>query len=171
MYGKAKIKKIKDSSEDKAQAYICSWCLQNNLVPIAVPNGVNLGAAISLFKKYGLPVKELQAINAKQIILLKKEGLHVAFPDMIIVGNSLDKINILFMENKVKNNKPTELQVAVHDWLRSLGFVVEVSKNSVDAIQKIKSYFGATEQKENIFYLLLRRAILAKMKERKCHEA
>lgn len=159
------IKKIKETKEDEAQAYICSWCLQNNLIPVAVPNGFNLSAAMAVFKKYGLSTKELQGINAKQIMLLKKEGMHVGFPDLIIFGISLDKKNVLFMENKVKNNKPSELQIACHDWLRSLGFSVEVSKNSIDAIQKIKKYFGQLDQKENALYAWIRKNILAKKKE------
>jgi hypothetical protein len=42
------------------------------------------------------------------------------------------------MENKVKGNKPSEIQIACHEWLRSIDFTVEVSKDSIDAIQKIK---------------------------------
>ena len=136
------IKKIKNAKEDEAQAHICSWCLQNNLIPVAVPNGFNLGAVASIFKDNGLSLKVLNGINAKQIKLLKKEGLHTGFPDMIIFGKSLDKKNILFMENKVKNNKPSEIQLACHAWLRSLGFAVEVSKDSIDGIKKIEKYFG-----------------------------
>ena len=159
------IKKIKDTKEDQAQAHIVSWCLQNGLVPVAISNGFNLGAAMMLFKKYGLPTKELQGLNAKQIILLKKEGLHTGFPDMLIVGASLDKQNILFMENKVKNNTPSEIQLACHIWLRAIGFTVEVSKNSIDAIQKIKKFFGELEQPENKLYLQIRKEILQKKKE------
>lgn len=159
------IKKIKDTKEDEAQKYICSWCLQNGLVPVSVANGFNLGAAIGIFKKNGLSVKELQALNAKQMLLLKQEGLHTGFPDLLIFGFSPNGKNLLFMENKVKNNTPSEIQLACHAWLRAIDFTVEVSKNSVDAIQKIKSFFGVTEQKENIEYLQIRKDILNKKKE------
>jgi len=156
------LKKIKNTNEDEAQVHICSWCLQNNLIPVAVPNGFNLNGVIGIFKKNGLSVKELQAINAKQIKLLKKEGLHTGFPDLIIFGLP----NILFMENKVKNNKPSEIQLACHAWLRSLGFVVEVSENSIDAIKKIRSFFAKNiEQNDNKKYLELRKEILNKDKE------
>ena len=67
------IKKIKDTNEDAAQTYICSWCLQNNLIPVAVPNGFNLSGVIGLFKVNGLSIKALNEINAKQIKLLKKK--------------------------------------------------------------------------------------------------
>jgi hypothetical protein len=157
------VKKIKNTNEDEAQAYICSWCWQNNLVPVAIPNGFNLGSAFSLFKKYGLPVKELQNLNAKQITLLKREGLLTGMPDLMIFGVASGKIPVLFMENKVKNNKPSEIQLATHDWLRSLGFTVEVSKNSVDAIQKIKNYFQPLlVQIINKIYIGLRKKILRK---------
>lgn len=157
------IKKIKETNEDEAQAYICSWCLQNNLVPAAIPNGFNLGGVMSVFKKYGLPVSELKSINAKQIMLLKKEGLLTGMPDLMIFGCANGKIPLLFMENKVKNNKPSEIQLATHEWLRSLGFTVEVSKNSIDAIQKIKNYFQPSlVQKINILYIELRKKILKK---------
>lgn len=159
------IKTIKDTKEDEAQAYICSWCLQNNLIPVAVPNGFNLGGVMNLFKTHGLSLAVLSGINAKQIKLLKKEGLHTGFPDLIVFGFSPDGQNLLFMENKVKNNKPSEIQLACHAWLRAIGFTVEVSKNSIDAIQKIKSFFGALEQPENIDYLQIRTEILNKKKE------
>ena len=159
------LKKIKDTKEDEAQAYICSWCLQNNLIPVAVPNGFNLGGVMNLFKTHGLSLAVLSGINAKQIKLLKKEGLHTGFPDMLIIGNSLDKKNILLMENKVKNNAPSEIQLACHAWLRDIGFTVEVSKNSVDAIQKIRNFFGAAGQPENVEYLQIRTEILNKKKE------
>lgn len=155
------LKKIKNTSEDEAQAYICSWCLQNNLIPVAVPNGFNLGGVMGIFKKNGLSVKELHAINAKQIKLLKKEGLHTGFPDLIVFGNP----TILFMENKVKNNKPSEIQIACHAWLRSLGFTVEVSQNSIDAIKKIKDFFGVENQFENQKYLNVRKNILNKKED------
>jgi hypothetical protein len=160
------VKKIKETNEDKAQAYICSWCYQNNLVPAAITNGFNLGGTISLLKKYGFPTSEMKAINAKQITLLKKEGLHTGMPDLMIFGLAGGKIPLLFMENKVKNNKPSEIQLACHAWLRSLGFTVEVSKNSIDAIQKIKNYFQPSlVQKINMLYIELRKKILAKKKE------
>lgn len=160
------IKKNKETNEDEAQAYICSWCYQNNLVPVAIPNGFNLGGVMSLFKKNGLSVKELQAVNAKQIMLLKKEGLHTGLPDLMIFGFASGKIPLLFMENKVKNNKPSEIQLACHAWLRSLGFTVEVSENSIDAIKKIKNYFQPSlVQKINMLYIELRKKILAKKKE------
>jgi hypothetical protein len=161
------IKKIKSTNEDQAQAYICSWCLQNNLIPVAVPNGFNLGGVATLFKAHGLSMAALNGINAKQIKLLKKEGLHTGFPDLIIFGRSGNGKNILFMENKVKGNKPSEIQIACHEWLRSIDFTVEVSKDSIDAIQKIKKYFGTSEQKENVLYAWIRRNILEKLnKER-----
>lgn len=135
------VKRVSDTSEDQAQAHICSWCLQNGLVPVAIPNGFNLGGAMSLFKKYGISTKELQGINAKQMQLLKKEGLHTGFPDLMIFGESKNGIHLIFMENKVKRNKPSEIQMLCHNWLRGLGFRVEVSYNSIDAISKIKDYF------------------------------
>ena len=107
-----RIKHISQASEDTAQAHICSWCLQNGLIPVAVPNGFNLNVTISIFKKYGLPTKELAALNSKQIKLLKKEGMHTGFPDLIIFGVRSDGLNLLFMENKVKNNTPSPMLLA-----------------------------------------------------------
>lgn len=158
------LKKIKETSEDDAQAHICSWCWQNNLVPVAVPNGVNLNGVAGMFKANGLSLKQLGAINAKQILLLKKEGLHVGFPDMIITGVSLDGRNILFMENKVKDGKCSEIQLACHAYLRALGHKVDVSENSIDAIKKIKAFFGTNIQIENAKYLDIRKKILGKSK-------
>lgn len=160
MCDKSKIKKIKDTKEDESQKYICSWCWQNGLIPVGNQNGVNLGGVISLFKANGLSVQALKGINAKQIALLKKEGMHVGFPDMSVFGNSINGQNMLLLENKVKNNKPSEIQLACHAWLRAIGFTVEVSKNSIDAIQKIKNFFGTIEQPENIEYLQIRKEIL-----------
>ena len=76
-------------------------------------------------RKYGVGTSELQAQNAKQIALLKKEGLHVGFPDLMIFGEKKGKGTILFMENKVKGNKTSPYQNACGDWLRSLGFTVK----------------------------------------------
>jgi len=159
------IKTIKKANEDEAQAHICSWCLQNGLIPVAVVNGINLNAAMSIFKENGLSLARLKAMNAKQIALLKKEGLHSGFPDLLIVGNTSSREKILFMENKVKGNKPSDLQLACHDWLRSLGFTVEVSKNSIDAIAKIRAFFEGSEQKENRDYISVRKFILNRKKE------
>lgn len=162
---KVAIKKISVAKEDEAQAHICSWCLQNNLVPVAVPNGFNLGGVASLFKTHGLSLAVLNGINAKQIKLLKKEGLHTGFPDLIVFGIPFKWHEhapcLMFMENKVKNNKPSEIQLACHEWLRSLGFTVEVSKDSVDAIRKIKEYFGSMAQGENVSYAEIRKNILS----------
>lgn len=136
------IKKIKDMNENEEQAVIVSWCMQNGLVAVAVPNGFNLNSSVGLLRMYGLPVSAIKTKNAIQIAQLKKEGLHKGFPDIMIFGETTDKPNILFMENKVKNNKPSDVQLMCHKWLRELGYTVEISTDSKDAIQKIKSYFG-----------------------------
>lgn len=161
------IKKIKDMDENQEQAFICSWCLQNGLVPVAVPNGVNLNAT-NHFRKYGISEKEIKIQSAIQMKMLKREGLHVGFPDMMIFGENPNGA-VLFLENKVKNNKPTEIQLACHKWLRSLGFTVEVSKDSKDAIQKIKDFFriDMVQQTSNVIYLEERRRIL---EAKKCKE-
>lgn len=136
------IKKIKDMNENEEQAVIVSWCLQNGLVAVAVPNGFNLNSSIGLLRMYGLPASAIKTKNAIQIAQLKKEGLHVGFPDIMIFGETTcGRPSILFMENKVKNNKPSEMQLLCHEWLRNLGFTVEISTDSKDAISKIKEYF------------------------------
>ena len=150
--------------EDESQAYICSWCLQNKLIPVAVPNGVNLGAFMKMLRSFGVGDKEMKAINAKQMIMLKKEGLHTGFPDMFVVGNKAGSGAILFVENKVKGGKPSDLQLACHQWLRNLGFCVEVSESSVDAIKKIRSFFGAYPQYLNHSYIEARREIITEAK-------
>lgn len=132
------LKKIKNMNENSSQENIVSWCFQNGLVAVAVPNGVNLNN--SLFKKYGISQKEIATSNAIQIKKLKKEGLHTGFPDLIIFGEN-DGDRMIFMENKVKGNKPSEAQKLCHEWLREMGFIVEISENSIDGIKKIKEHF------------------------------
>ena len=41
------------------------------------------------------------------------------------------------VENKVKNNKPSPIQLVCHTWLRELGYTVEISTSTKDAIEKI----------------------------------
>lgn len=162
------IKRIKDMDENQEQALIVSWCLQNDLIPVAVPNGFNLGGSLQLMRMYGLPTSQIKAQNAIQMKMLKKEGLHTGFPDMMIFGrrNAYEHGDILFLENKVKNNKPSEYQLACHEWLRSLGFTVEVSKDATHAINLIKDYFGEeVRQNENIIYLAERRKIMEFVKK------
>lgn len=135
---KKKIKKISDLNEYESQKLITSWCLQNNIVPVSVPNGMNLNAFTPILKSLGVNEKDIKARNA---ITIKKEiasGLHTGFPDMILFSDK----KMLFVENKVKNNKPSDLQVACHSWLKNLGFNVLITKNASDAIQQIKNYFG-----------------------------
>ena len=156
------VKRIKDMDENQEQALIVSWCLQNDLIPVAVPNGFNLGGSLQLMRMYGLPTSQIKTQNAIQMKMLKKEGLHTGFPDMMIFGrrNAYEHGDILFLENKVKNNKPSEYQLACHEWLRSLGFIVEVSKDAKDAIEKIRCFFNdEIRQKENEKYIDTRRQI------------
>ena len=130
-------RKIKDMDENQEQALIVSWCLQNDLIPVAVPNGFNLGGSIQLMRMYGLPTSQIKTQNAIQMRLLKKEGLHVGFPDMMI-----------------------------HEWLRSLGYTVEVSTDAKDAIQKIRNYFDeVVRQIENEEYIKERKKITEQDKE------
>ena len=158
------IKKIKDMDENEEQAVICSWCWQNGLVPVAVPNGFNLNSSIGLLRMYGLSASAIKTKNAIQIAKLKKEGLHTGFPDLIIFGEH-PKQNILFVENKVKNNKPSEIQLLCHKWLRELGYTVEISTDSRDAIAKIKKYFGDKKQNICIRYLKDRLEFFKRKKE------
>lgn len=157
------IKKIKGMNENEEQAVIVSWCLQNGLVAVAVPNGFNLMPSFIL-KKYGISEKEIKTRNAIQINQLKREGLHTGFPDLMIFGEHSNN-KILFMENKVKNNKPSEVQLLCHQWLRELGFTVEISTDSKDAIEKIKKYFGETTQNICIRYIKGRMEFFKRKKE------
>lgn len=161
------VKKISDMKEDESQQYIVSWCLQHSLVAAAVPNGMNLSSAVGIIRKYGVGTSELQAQNAKQIALLKKEGLHVGFPDLMIFGEKKGKGTILFMENKVKGNKTSPYQNACGDWLRSLGFEVMTSTSSANAIWQIAEFFNHEDQPENEKYLKERQKISKQLKEKK----
>lgn len=154
------IKKVKDMNENEEQVVICQWCKQNNLIAVAVPNGFNLNASAQIMRKYGLSSKELATQNAIQMRMLKREGLHVGFCDLMIFGEKDGRGQVLYMENKVKNNKPSPYQLACHEWLRELGFVVEVSKNSIDAIAKIKAFFGLSEQAINKKYIEKRKSLI-----------
>lgn len=147
-----KIKKIKDMSENEEQSYICSWCLQNNLIPVSVPNGFNLNTFQKTCKAYGISENELKKQNAIQIKMLKKQGLHTGFPDIMIIGQKFGFGAILFLENKVKNNKPSPIQLVCHEWLRSLGYTVEISTSTKDAIEKIKNFKFDTVQTKNEKY-------------------
>lgn len=151
------IKTIKKMKEDEAQKLIVSWCIQNNLVPVAVPNGFNLSAAFSILKNNGISTTALTAQNAKQIVNLKKEGLHTGFPDLMVFGTVQSSYKILFVENKVKNNKPSPEQIMCHTWLKQMGFDVIVTKNASDGIMQIKSFFGANAQIVNQNYILERK--------------
>ena len=161
------VKKISNMKEDESQQYIVSWCLQHSLVAVAVPNGMNLSSAVGIMRKYGVGTSELKAQNAKQIALLKKEGLHVGFPDLMIFGEKKGKGTILFMENKVKGNKTSPYQNACGDWLRSLGFEVMTSTSSANAIWQIAEFFNHEDQPENEKYLKERQKISKQLKEKK----
>lgn len=154
-----KIKKIKDMSENDEQSYICSWCLQNNLIPVAVPNGFNLNAFQKTCRTYGISENELKKQNAIQIKLLKKQGLHTGFPDMMIFGLKNGIGSILFLENKVKNNKPSPIQLICHDWLRELGYTVEISHSVKDAVEKIKKFNFDVTQTKNLEYIEKRKEV------------
>lgn len=159
-----KIKKVSDMDENQEQAVICSWCLQNDLIPVAVPNGFNLSGVARIMRANGLGLESLKTHNAIQMKMLKKEGLHTGFPDLMIFGLKGGKGSVLYLENKVKNNKPSEIQEACHTWLRGLGFTVEISKDSIDAIKKIKNFFGSFEQNPqyiNVSYIEARKQILS----------
>ena len=161
------VKKITDMKEDESQKYIVSWCLQNNLIAVAVPNGMNLSSAVGIMRKYGLGTTELKTQNAKQIALLKKEGLHVGFSDIMIFGEKNGKGAILFMENKVKGNKTSPYQDACGEWLGKLGFDVRISTSSQNAISQIKEFFGSAKQDINKEYLVKRQEVSAKIKGKK----
>ena len=156
------VKKIKNMNEADEQSYICSWCLQNNLIPVSVPNGFNLNTFQKTCRTYGISENELKKQNAIQIKLLKKQGLHTGFPDMMIFGIKNGTGAILFLENKVKNNKPSPIQLVCHDWLRELGYTVEVSTSTQDAIEKIKKFNFDKEQVKNEKYREKRKEVNAK---------
>lgn len=161
------VKKVSDMKEDESQKYIVSWCLQHDLIAVAVPNGMNLSSAVGIMRKYGVGTTELKAQNAKQIALLKKEGLHVGFPDIMIFGfkNGIGKV--LFMENKVKGNKTSPYQDACGEWLSELGFDVMTSTSSQNAIWQIAEYFNYNDQEVNKSYLKKRQKISLSLKEKK----
>ena len=154
-----KIKKIKDMNENEEQGYICSWCLQNNLIPVAVPNGFNLNGVQKLCRIYGISENEIKKQNAIQIKMLKKQGLHTGFPDMMIFGLKNGDGAIMFLENKVKNNKPSPIQLVCHTWLRELGYTVEISTSTKDAIEKIKKFNFDTMQIKNVEYIEKRKEV------------
>lgn len=161
------VKKVSDMKEDESQKYIVSWCLQHDLIAVAVPNGMNLSSAVGIMRKFGVGTTELKAQNAKQIALLKKEGLHVGFPDLMIFGEKKGKGAILFMENKVKGNKTSPYQDACGEWLTSLGFDVMTSTSSANAIWQIAEYFNHEDQFVNKKYLKKRQEVSAQLKEKK----
>lgn len=138
---KKKIKKISDLNEHESQKLITSWCLQNNIVPVAIPNGMNLNAFTPILKSLGISENNIKTKNAITIKSMIAEGMHVGICDMILFSDK----KMLFVENKVKNNKPSDLQVACHSWLKNLGYDVLITKNASDAIKQIKEYFGEEE--------------------------
>lgn len=169
------IKRVKNMTENEEQAAIVSWCRQNGLVAVAVPNGFNLNSAVGFMRANGIGVSAVRTQNAIQMKQLKREGLHTGFPDLIIFGQNHEGFpDILFMENKVKNNKPSDVQVLCHEWLEALGFCVVVSKNSIDAIKKIRKHFGDDQIANRIYLekraeLFKRKAEIDKEKSKNVH--
>lgn len=160
-----KTRRINDLNENEMQTLYVSFCLQNNLIPVAIPNGFNLSGAYSILRKNGISTKELGALNAKQIRLLKKEGLHTGFPDLMVFGRCKkgDEVQILFVENKIKGNTTSKEQKACHKWLSDCGFNVIVPHGLDEAIAFTTTFFELTETKdfqvENIMYILDRKSV------------
>lgn len=140
-----KIKKISNMDENTEQKYICSWCIQHGLVPVAVVNGFNLNGMIKWARMNGLSEKPIKTNNAIQLKQLKAEGLHTGMPDMIIYSD--DKM--CYLENKVKGNTTSEAQKKCHEWLSKIGYTVLVSSSSVDAITQLKKFFDNPDKEKN----------------------
>ena len=78
---------------------------------------------------------------------------------MMIFGLKNGDGAIMFLENKVKNNKPSPIQLVCHTWLRELGYTVEISTSTKDAIEKIKKFNFDTMQIKNVEYIEKRKEV------------
>lgn len=109
--------------EHKLQCECIKWMrLQyRDVLVFAIPNG---GARTSLTGA-----------------MLKAEGVVKGVPDLL-VAHPTPKYSGLFIEMKVKPNKPSDAQVEIMDKLRNVGYKVEVCYSFEDFVKVVKSYLG-----------------------------
>ena len=97
-------------------------------------------------KTYKLPEFALFAIPnaAKRSMALaaymKAEGLRSGIPDLFLAMATATYCSGLFIEMKVKPNKPQPEQNKVIAYLRTEGYAVEVCYSADEAIAAIKEY-------------------------------
>jgi len=110
--------KLKEADE---QAVVIEYCAFKNLPIFAIPNGGSR--------------HKLEAIN------LKRQGVKAGVPDLFLPIASSGKHG-LFLEMKVKPNKPTKMQLEWQERLNSIGYLAVVCYGADEAIKVIDDYLG-----------------------------
>lgn len=107
-------------------------------------------------KAYKLPAYALFAIpngavlagdagrRAMQMSRLKGEGLRVGMLDLMLAVPSGSDSG-LFIEMKIKPNKPSDEQIEIGDFLESRGYAVGVCYSAVEAIALITGHLAGVE--------------------------
>ena len=89
---------------------------------VAVPNGATLrGDGIE---------------RAIQMASLKRDGLCVGFPDLIVFGRG----RVGFIEVKVEGQKQRDTQIEVEGWLRAWGHKVAVCRSLADVEETLAEW-------------------------------
>ena len=88
------------------------------------------------------------AKNIRQASRDKAMGIRAGVPDLFI-AEPVHGYHGLFVELKVKPNKPTEKQERMIDWLRLRGFRVKVSYSFEEFCEAVKDYFNNFGEKKH----------------------
>lgn len=108
--------------ETRLQRDIRTRLAEHGYRSVAVPNGATLrGDKIE---------------RAIQMANLKRDGLCVGFPDLIVFGR--DRIG--FIEVKCEGQKLRDTQVAVRDWLTDLGQRVATCRSIADVDEMLTAW-------------------------------
>lgn len=125
MVNKRRVKKPRNDFEHQLQAAFFEWLElkhpEINEVTFSVPNGVRC--------------------SRSQAVKLIKEGLKAGVPD-VFMGVPRGTFPGLFIEFKIKPNKPSKVQEARIENFLAQGFKCEVIYNIDDAMKLVGDYVG-----------------------------
>ena len=121
------------TTEHAEQAAVIDWwklaCKTYKLPEFALFAIPNAGGYTGGFKK-----------NVVRVIGMQAEGLRSGIPDLFLAMATATYCSGLFIEMKVKPNKPTPKQNKVIAYLRTEGYAVEVCYSADEAIAAIKDH-------------------------------
>lgn len=108
--------------ETKLQREVRKYLALKGYRTVAVPNGATLRGD--------------KTERAIQMANLKRDGLCVGFPDLIVFGPG----RVGFLEIKIEGEKLRDTQIEVRDWLTDLGQRVAVCRSLADVDETLTKW-------------------------------